>query len=122
LPIFVICVLKLASNDAGRTTGCSSRMRDIGTVIGSSGSLYDAPTDISQMGVCLLPIKGRIARHWPSWKAASASGTARLEEAVNAYRTALWFRTEKDAPAQWAALNNAVGELQTLIEARRMAR
>ena len=46
------------------------------------------------------------------------SGTARLEEAVDAYRDALEGRTRERVPLEWATTQNNLGNAQTLLNER----
>ncbi len=46
------------------------------------------------------------------------SGTARLEEAVNAYRAALQEMTRERVPLQWATTQNNLGNAQALLNER----
>jgi hypothetical protein len=58
-------------------------------------------------------------RRWRRTLSAREEGTARLEEAVAAYRAALEVRTRERVPLDWATTQNNLGTaLQTLGEQR----
>ena len=60
----------------------------------------------NNLGTALLALGGR------------ESGTARLEEAVAAYRAALEERTRDRVPLDWAMTQNNLGKAQALLNER----
>ena len=52
------------------------------------------------------------------WLGQRESGTARLEEAVNAFRDALLEKTHEREPLAWAATHNNLGKTEALLTER----